>query len=131
MREIVAIDNLEAWDRVLQPLTPRGQDRLRPGLCIMLFDIGEEQLACECAAEMQLSERMQRKWRTLAATAIYDRYRPLFESRGMYRQAIQALMFLRGAVEAEAATVFAVGYVLDFIKRLREDDTLVFRPPVN
>ena len=57
--------------------------------------------------------------------------KPIFESRGLHRQALQALVFLRGAVEAEVATTFAVGYVLDFIKRLRDDETLVFRPPVN
>ena len=89
-------------------------------------------MAVEAAqVSLELAESYAQRNRVEDLRVLASEMKPIFESRGLHRQALQALVFLRGAMEAEAATAFAVGYVLDFITRLRADETLVFRPPAN
>ena len=93
------------------------------------IELGMPIEAAKVSLELAASYAQQNRVADLRRLA--TEMQPIFESRGLHRQALQALAFLRGAIEAEVATAFAVGYVLDFIRRLRDDDSLVFRPPVN
>lgn len=85
--------------------------------------------AAQVSLELALVCAEQGRVRDLRKLA--SEMQPLFEALGLQRQALQALFFLRGAIEAEAATAFVVRYVLDFLRRLREDESLTFHPPLN
>ena len=89
-------------------------------------------MAIEAAQiSLELAASYTEQGRTSELRRLAAEMRPIFESRGLHRQALQALMFLQAAIQAEAVTAFAVGYVLDFIRKLREDDSLIFQPPAN
>ncbi len=75
---------------------------------------------------LELAELYARQGRTAEMKRLAIEMLPIFRSRDVHREAIAALLVLRQAIEAEAATAAVIGDVRTFLRQARDNPRLRF-----
>lgn len=78
---------------------------------------------------LELAELYARQGRTGEMKRLAVEMIPIFRSRDVHREAIAALLVLRQAIEAEAATAAVIGDVRTFLSQARDNPRLRFEGP--
>ncbi len=78
---------------------------------------------------LDLASLYAEQGRTVELKSVAEEIFPVFASRGIHREALAALLFLRQAIAAERASLELVTRIACYLKRAQHDPELRFEKP--